>query len=479
MGILEHLEPKKVFQFFEELCAIPHGSSDTKAVSDWCVEFARARGLKYLQDEMNNVIIWKAGTPGYENAPGVILQGHMDMVCEKEVSCAKDMEKEGLDLLVDGDFVRAKGTTLGGDDGIAIAMAMAVLDAGDIPHPPLEAVFTVDEEIGMLGAVGIDASPLQGRWMVNLDSEAEGVFTVSCAGGNVSKCILPVKREAYAGTGLAVTVDGLRGGHSGAEIDKGRGNSSILMGRVLRALLKAGGLRLVSVAGGLKDNAIPVETAAYLVTADAAALTSAAAEAEAALKNEYRATDPDIRVEVKPWAAEGVPMDEASTARTIAMLRVLPNGIQFMSGEIPGLVQTSLNLGILKTQEACVEASFCVRSAVETQKAEVKDRLACLMEQLGGTVEYSGDYPGWEYRKDSALRELMVEIFREQYGHDPRIEAIHAGVECGMFIGKLPGLDCVSVGPDLLEIHTPRERMSISSVQRVWKFLLEILKRSK
>ena len=479
MGILEHLEPKKVFQFFEALCAIPHGSSDTKAVSDWCVEFARARGLKYLQDEMNNVIIWKAGTPGYENAPGVILQGHMDMVCEKEVSCAKDMEKEGLDLLVDGDFVRAKGTTLGGDDGIAIAMAMAVLDAGDIPHPPLEAVFTVDEEIGMLGAVGIDASPLQGRWMVNLDSEAEGVFTVSCAGGNVSKCILPVKREAYAGTGLAVTVDGLRGGHSGAEIDKGRGNSSILMGRVLRALLKAGGLRLVSVVGGLKDNAIPVETAAYLVTADAAALTSAAAEAEAALKNEYRATDPDIRVEVKPWAAEGVPMDEASTARTIAMLRVLPNGIQFMSGEIPGLVQTSLNLGILKTQEACVEASFCVRSAVETQKAEVKDRLACLMEQLGGTVEYSGDYPGWEYRKDSALRELMVEIFREQYGHDPRIEAIHAGVECGMFIGKLPGLDCVSVGPDLLEIHTPRERMSISSVQRVWKFLLEILKRSK
>lgn len=479
MGILEQLEPKKVFQFFEEMCAIPHGSSNTKAVSDWCVEFAKARGLKYLQDELNNVIIWKAGTPGYENAPGVILQGHIDMVCEKDASCAKDMEKEGVDLLVDGDFVRAKGTTLGGDDGIAVAMAMAVLDADDIPHPPLEAVFTVDEEIGMLGAVGIDASPLQGRWMVNLDSEAEGVFTVSCAGGNVSKCVLPVKREAFSGTGLSVAVRGLCGGHSGAEIDKGRGNSNVLMGRVLRTLLKAGGLRLVSVAGGLKDNAIPVETEAFLLTADAAALTAAAAELEATLKNEYRVTDPGIRVEVQPWTAEGVPMDGASTSRTIAMLRALPNGIQVMSAEIPGLVQTSLNLGILKTQEDRVEASFCVRSAVETLKTEVKDRLACLMEQLGGTVEYSGDYPGWEYRKDSALRELMVEIFREQYGHDPKIEAIHAGVECGMFIGKLPGLDCVSIGPDLLEIHTPRERLSISSAQRVWKFLLEILKRSK
>ena len=235
MNVLEHLEPKSVFRFFEEMCAIPHGSRNTKAVSDWCADFARARGLEYHQDGDNNIIIIKEAAPGYEAAPPVILQGHLDMVCEQTADCQKDMSREGLDLAVDGDFVYAKGTTLGGDDGIAVAMALALLDAEGLPHPRLEAVFTVDEEIGLLGAASIDVTPLKGRQMLNLDSEAEGIFTVSCAGGNTSACLLPLTRAPFDGAGVTVAVGGLTGGHSGAEIHKGRANANVLMGRILRA----------------------------------------------------------------------------------------------------------------------------------------------------------------------------------------------------------------------------------------------------
>ena len=411
MNVLEHLEPKSVFRFFEEMCAIPHGSRNTKAVSDWCADFARARGLEYHQDGDNNIIIIKEAAPGYEAAPPVILQGHLDMVCEQTADCQKDMSREGLDLAVDGDFVYAKGTTLGGDDGIAVAMALALLDAEGLPHPRLEAVFTVDEEIGLLGAASIDVTPLKGRQMLNLDSEAEGIFTVSCAGGNTSACLLPLTRAPFDGAGVTVA-DAVR-------------------------------------------------------------------EMEAALHNEYRVTDPALWIRAEASAAAEEPMDESSTRRVLCMLACLPNGVQAMSAEIHGLVQTSLNLGILATEETSLRASFCVRSSVDSQREMLKDRLTCLMEELGGTVEFAGDYTGWQYREDSPLRDRMVEVFREQYGKEPKIEAIHAGLECGVFAGKLPGLDCVSIGPDLFEIHTPRERLSISSVQRIWDFVVEVLKRSK
>lgn len=479
MRVLEHLEPQSVFRFFEELAAIPHGSSNTGKISDWCVEFAEKRGLEVHRDRAHNVIIIGEATPGYEKAEPVILQGHLDMVCEKAPDCAKDLSKEGLDLVVEGDTICAKGTTLGGDDGIAVAMALAVLDAEDLPHPRVEAVFTVDEEIGMLGAMELDVSPLQGRRMLNLDSEEEGVFTVSCAGGNVSRCVLPVARAPFSGTALAVTVGGLLGGHSGAEIDKGRGNSNLLMGRVLCAVRQQTEIRLVSVDGGQKDNAIPRETAAVLVAADAEAARSVCAALDAALKREYRVTDPGVYVAVERTAPSGVPMDEQSTAGAVCMLACLPNGVEAMSADIPGLVQTSLNLGILTTDEKELDASFCIRSSVATQKQMLVERLECLMERLGGCVKVSGDYPAWEYRSDSPLRDLMVEVFREQYGRDPKIEAIHAGVECGLFAGKIPGLDCVSFGPDLVGIHTYQERMHIASVQRVWKMVTEILRRMK
>ena len=479
MSVLDQLEPKKVFQYFEQLCAIPHGSRNTKAISDWCVDFARERGLEWHQDSANNVILIHDATPGYEAAEPIILQGHLDMVCEKEAACPKDMEREGLDLAVEGDTVFARGTTLGGDDGIAAAMALAILDDPSIPHPRLEVVLTTEEEIGMLGAAALDVSPLKGRQLINLDSEAEGIFTVGCAGGSLTKCTLPVIRAPFPGTVLRLTLSGLTGGHSGAEIHKGRANADMLLGRLLRAMAAATELRLVSASGGAKDNAIPVAAEAVAVVADAEAARMAFTALTAQLKKEYRVTDPALEAAVTDVETAELPMDGDSTQRVLCLLTCAPNGVQEMSREIEGLVQTSLNLGILRTDTEVVSAAFCVRSSVASQKEMLHDRLRCLTETLGGTVNISGNYPAWEYRPDSALRERMTEVFREQYGHEPKIEAIHAGVECGLLCGKLPDLDCVSIGPDLDEIHTPRERMSVASVQRVWAFVLEVLKRSK
>ena len=479
MGVLEGLEPRRVFRFFEALCAIPHGSRNCRAVSDWCVAFAKERGLESHQDQAGNVIIVKEASPGYEAAEPVILQGHLDMVCEKEPGCGKDMAKEGLDLFVEGGFVRARGTTLGGDDGIAVAMALAVLDDDSLPHPRLEAVFTTDEEIGMLGAEALDVSPLRGRKLINLDSEAEGIFTVSCAGGSVAECSLPVKRVPFTGTALEVTVRGLTGGHSGTEIHRGRANANVVLGRVLRAVGEGTELRLVSAAGGGKDNAIPTEARARIAVSDEAAARRAVEKLAGDLAREYAGADPGLRVEAAACEAGETPMDRDSTDRAAAMLTGLPNGVQAMSADIPGLVQTSLNLGILTTEEDHLTAAFCVRSSVGREKEALHSRLRAQMEQLGGAMAVSGDYPAWEYRKDSPLRDLMTEVFCEQYGIPPEIEAIHAGVECGILAGKLPGLDAVSIGPDLPEIHTPRERMDIASVERVWRFLLEVLRRSR
>ena len=479
MRVLEQLEPQGVFRFFEELCAIPHGSRNCQAASDWCVAFARERGLEHYQDEAGNVILIQEATPGYEAAEPVILQGHLDMVCEKEPGCPKDLEREGLDLEVDGDFVTARGTTLGGDDGIAVAMALALLDARDIPHPRLEVVLTVDEEVGMLGAAALDVSPLRGRTLINLDSEEEGVFTVSCAGGNRTECVLPVVREPFAGARLTVTLGGLTGGHSGTEIHRGRANANVLLGRCLRVVSARTELRLGEAAGGSKDNAIPTESRAQIVVSDEAAAWAAIGELEADLRREHRTTDPELFLRAEPSRWEGNPMDRTGTERAVCLLTCLPNGMQAMSGDIPGLVQTSLNLGILTTGAEELRACFSVRSSLGSQKEALKDRLTCLTQALGGRAQYSGDYPAWEYKEDSPLWDRMVQVFREQYGRAPKVEAIHAGVECGLLAGKIPGLDCVSIGPDLLEIHTPRERMSISSVQRVWAFLLEVLKRSR
>lgn len=491
MGVLSNLEPAEVFHYFEEICGIPHGSGNTKAISDYCVEFAGNHGLRCQQDSFNNVIIWKDGTAGYEQSAPVMLQGHLDMVCEKEAGCDIDFEKDGLTLQLHDGVISAKGTTLGGDDGIAVAYALAILASDTIAHPPLEAVFTVDEEIGMLGAAALDVSALHSRTMLNLDSEEEGYLLVSCAGGITTTAHLPICRETVTGYRITLKVAGLRGGHSGVEIDKGRANACQLLGRTLYQLQDHFKFQICSVQGGLKDNAIPREAGAELVLTGFRGtdswepdqvrndLARKIAEWMEIYREEYRITDPDICL---AWedCGTGIQEDVVSsegTAKIITMLQCLPGGIQKMSFAIDGLVQTSLNMGILKTTEKEVAAAFSIRSSVETEKKDLIAKISCLMESLGGSISSVGEYPAWEYRQDSPLREKMIEVFCGQYGRQPIVQALHAGVECGLFAGKLPGLDCVSYGPDMKDIHTPKESMDVASVQRTWEYTLEILKR--
>ena len=477
MPVLSDLEPREVFAWFERLCAIPHGSHHAKAISDYLVAFARERGLACRQDAANNVVIRKAASAGYENAPVVMLQGHIDMVCEKDADCGKDMETEGLDLFVDGDVIGARGTTLGGDDGIAVAMALAVLDADDIPHGPLECVFTADEEVGMIGARALDASDLKAKYLINIDSEEEGVLTISCAGACRMACTLPVTRAPFDGQTLRVRISGLAGGHSGEEIHKGRANANLLLGRALDEMSRAGALRLIRVSGGTKDNAIPREAEAVVRTGDAAALRRAVEALAAALRAEYHVADGHITVTVTETDDGLTPMDAASTERAITLLLCAPNGVVEMSMDVPGLVQTSLNLGRLTSDEASLRASFMIRSSINSQKNAVASRLARLAEALGGQAELDSDYSAWPYRPESPLRDRVAEVFYEQYGEKPRIAALHAGLECGILSGKLPELDCISLGPDLTDIHTPRERLHIASTEWTWRLLLGTLKR--
>lgn len=483
MKILEHLEPKEVFSYFEEICSIPHGSSDTKKISDYLVDFAIKHQLHYIQDTSNNVIIFKSGTKGYENSAPVMIQGHMDMVCEKEPDCDIDFSSDGLRLKLSDGIISARGTTLGGDDGIAIAYALAILAASDIHHPPLEAVFTVDEEIGMLGAAALDCSPLKSRIMLNLDSEEEGHLLVSCAGGVTVTAHLPLCFQETTGYSATITIDGLQGGHSGVEIDKGRANACMLLGRALFHLQKLTDFRMVSIHGGLKDNAIPRQATAVLVflsNNDLETATELLSSLQSTLHQEYALTDAGIKIDMTTTSTSThQTMDKTTTQNVITALYNLPNGIQKMSYDIEGLVQTSLNLGILKTEKTEVTFSFSARSSIESEKTEMTDRITCLLQALGGAVTTAGDYPAWEYRKDSPLRELMIDIYKKQYGKTPEIEALHAGVECGLFAGKLPGLDCVSFGPDMKDIHTPKESMNVESVRRTWNYLLDILKALK
>ncbi len=476
MGILSGLEPQSVFRFFEEICAIPHGSGNTKAISDYLVAFARARSLPYRQDGANNVVIRKAASPGREQAPAVMLQGHMDMVCEKEADCAKDMDREGLELFVDGDEIGARGTTLGGDDGIAVAIMLAVLDDGSLVHGPLECLFTVDEEVGMLGARALDVSDLRAAYMLNIDSEAEGVLTVSCAGSTRAVCTLPVERAPFAGAVLRLEVGGLVGGHSGEEIHKGRANAVNLLGRALVDLMDRTELRLIRADGGAKDNAIPRRAEALLALGDPAAAQAAVRTLGAALRTEYRAADGGVTLRLSPAGTDLLPMTAESTRRVSTFLFCAPNGVQMMSPEVPGLVQTSLNLGRLQSGAGAVTARFMVRSSVNSQKDETTARVAALCAALGGRTEIPASYSAWEYRPDSPLREKMAEAFRRVYGAEPRIEALHAGLECGILSGKMPHLDCISYGPDLTNIHTPRERLHIASAARVWALTLEALR---
>lgn len=482
-----NLKPQKVFQYFEELSAIPHGSRNTKAISDYLVEFAVKHGLEHYQDESNNVVIIQEASAGYENAQPVIIQGHMDMVCEKEKDCDIDFERDGLSLYVDGDFLKAKGTTLGGDDGIAVAYALALLDSPELAHPRLEVVITVDEEIGMLGAQEIDLSMLKGHQMLNIDSDVEGHFLTSCAGGMTVHTRIPVTYQHQKGHAVRVTVTGLSGGHSGSEIDKEHANANIIMGRVLGELSAEFEIGIAALEGGLKDNAIPRECQAELLlhTEKKESFLAAIRKLEQTLKKEFSVADPGISITVEEEGEKGLSiLSYTSMTKVIFYLRNVPNGVQHMSQVMPGLVETSLNLGIMKLENAANEENALtlvtsVRSSVSTRKQELADRLELLSGFLGGETEICGDYPAWEYRTDSDIRDTISGVYRELFGEEPVFEAIHAGLECGILSGKIPDLDCVSFGPNNYDIHTPKERLSVSSTEKIWKLIVEFLKRCK
>ena len=482
MSVLENLQPERVFHYFEEITKIPHGSGNTREISDYLVSFAKEHGLRYIQDESNNVILFKPAAKGYENAPTVMLQGHMDMVCEKEPGSSHDFTRDALKLQVEGDYISAQGTTLGGDDGIAVAYGLALLEDDTLEHPALEVVITVDEEIGLLGATALDASPLQAKCLINLDSEEEGYLWAGCAGGMTAVSELPVRYQEETNETWKVTVSGLAGGHSGAEIDKNRANATLLLARFLKEAKEQGAYAISELKGGLKDNAIP-RTANALILAGKEEGNAIAAYAKVfteALKKEYTGSDEGICVTVEAQGIGTEPvLHPVSQEKVLFFLLQYPNGIQKMCGFMDGLVETSCNLGITNLTPKALVGSASVRSSVGSAKKALADKIAYLTEFLGGEFQIEGDYPSWEYKQDSALRPLMVEVFREMYHREPEVKVIHAGLECGLFYEKIPGLDCVSLGPDMQNIHTTEEKLSVSSVERVWEYLLAVLKKIK
>ncbi|MCD7806427.1 MAG: aminoacyl-histidine dipeptidase [Lachnospiraceae bacterium] len=498
MGTWENLEPKAVFHFFEEICGMPHGSGNTALISAYLQKFASDRGLWYRTDSLGNVVIKKPASAGYEQVPGLVIQGHMDMVAVKTVDSHKDMAVDGLDVAVDGDYVYAKNTSLGGDDGIAVAYGLAILDDDSIPHPSLEMIVTVDEETGMYGAAALDMSDIQGRRFLNIDSEQEGCFLAGCAGGKRVKACLDRCLRETSGYRLTVTVDGLQGGHSGAEIHKERGNAILLLGRVLAGIARSTEIGLISIVGGTAENVIPSSAFAEIVSREPGAVRQAAEAVYRELKQEYELRDPDLRVSVIGAVSDSQDArDDAvqresevrslekavfladspeNTTRLIRLLSALPTGVQAMSPAVPGMVETSLNLGMISSDASGIMFQYSIRSSLESAKNALADKVTAVFSLAGAKSESGSDYPGWAFRVNSPFREKMVSVYERMYGRKPQVTAIHAGLECGLFLGKCPDLDCVSMGPDMLDIHSVNEKLSISSTKRVWEFLLELLK---
>lgn len=482
---LEKLEPTEVFRHFREISKIPRGSGNEKGISDYLVLFAKEHHLEAVQDKALNVIIKKPGSKGYENSPGVVLQGHMDMVCEKRPEVEHDFHKDPLNLHVVDDMLYATGTTLGGDDGIAVAMGMAVLASEKIVHPPIELLVTTSEETGMDGAMALNPANISGKTLMNLDSEEEGVLTVSCAGGCSAQIHIPVAWENANSKDRAfvITVEGLLGGHSGVEIHKGRANANKLMARLLNQLSTKTEFRLGIVSGGSKHNAIARDAQALICVSpdDTATLKEQVCCLEKALQNEFKTADPDLRIVVK--AAEKAPervMAKESMEHVIRFLYLIPNGVQSMSMDIENLVESSLNLGVVETKEDCVEIISSIRSSVGSIKENIYNTITAIASLIDGTVSAEARYPEWQYNPNSKIRELSVDLYKKLFGKEPVVTAIHAGLECALFAEKFKGqLDMISFGPTIFGVHTAEEHLSIPSTQRTWNYLLEVLKALK
>ena len=477
---LKALDYKKVLYYFSEICGIPHGSGNVGKLADYLEGFAKERNIRYARDTADNVIFYKDATPGYEQYPTMILQGHMDMVCEKEADKNIDFTTEGLTLMVDGEWLHADRTTLGGDDGIAVAYCLALLDDAEAKHPALELVITTEEETGMDGAKALDGSLLSGRHMINIDSEEENIVLCGCAGGARVTGILPVDRVIAGGRTVKVSVSGLLGGHSGAEIHKNRTNAVLWLARYLFRLREQAPFMVEEFTGGQKDNAIPRDAEATLlfpedISAEEIEIAQALAEE---MTEEIRCGEPTatLSFSVEEYVEELPVMHPRSFEKFLFVLLQAPNGVQVNSAEIPGLVESSLNLGICTmTSDGSMELHWALRSSKASYLRFLKEKLVYLIGFLGGDYEISGEYPAWEYQADSKLREVYVKAYEAEFLKKPEVATIHAGLECGLLGEKIPGLDMISIGPEMRDIHTPAERLHIPSVLRIYKLLEKIL----
>jgi dipeptidase D len=473
---------KNVLHFFSEISAVPRGSKNNTAISNYLVEFAKKHGLEHFQDEFENVVIIKEASSGYENVPAIMIQGHMDMVCEKTNDSTHDFLTQGIELLVDGDYIHADRTTLGADNGIALAYTLAFLDDDGLQHPRIEALFTTDEEVGMDGAIGLDVSKLKGKYLLNVDSEDEGTILTSAAGGLTGTCVLPIKRTTDNGLNINIAISDLQGGHSGAEIHKNRTNATKLMGRLLFELREHVIVGLIDMKGGQKDNAIPRDSSASIIISpdDLETFTSVLDTLTTKYKNELQTSEPELAIHMTNLGIGDFEcLHPTSFEKVLFLLLNTPNGVQVMSSDIPGLVESSLNLGVFKVEQDKASYCYSVRSSVNSYKQYLCDKLDYLAQFLGGEFYVRAQYPAWEYKKESVLREYLITVFTELYGHEPKLEAIHAGLECSFFAEKIPGVDIVSLGPDMSDIHTPKEKLSITSAISVYKYLEKVIEEFK
>lgn len=480
MNPLENTEPKEVFKWFYEISQIPRGSGNEKAISDFLVQFAKDRHLEVYQDKALNVIIKKAGTKGFEKSPAVILQGHMDMVCEKDSSSPHDFLKDPIKFVVKDDMLYADKTTLGGDDGIAVAYCLALLNSNDIPHPPLEVLITTEEETGMDGAMALTGEHLEGKRLLNIDSEEEGIFLVSCAGGANINVFFDIKREPVKNEAVKITVGGLLGGHSGIEIKNQRANAIKILGRILSQIKKSEKINIAEIAGGSKHNAIAKDAYAVLTAENPESVLAIAEKTAEGLKAEYRTADKDLSIRAEKTAAgKKEVFTKDLTDNLIDFMMMVPDGVQYISLDIPGLVQTSLNNGILEEKDNKIKFTISIRSSVKTALDEIADIIRIQAERTGAQFVRASEYPAWEYSLESEVRDIAVATYKQLYGKEPAISAIHAGLECGLLKKTLPAVDAVSFGPNLYDVHTPNEHLNIPSAARTWKFLCAYLENLK
>ena len=483
MENLQNIKLEPVFKNFARISEIPRGSGNEKAISDYLKGFAKELNLEVIQDEALNIIIKKPASKGFEKSPTVIIQGHMDMVCEKNEGTDHDFTKDPIELVVKGDDIYAKGTTLGADNGIAVAYAMTLLEDNTIEHPPLEIVLTTDEETGMSGAMALSKENVKGKILINIDTEEEGYLLVSCAGGIRTKSTIKIEKEDInSKKPFALKVRGLKGGHSGCDIHLERGNSNKLLGRILKDINSKIDMNLISINGGSKDNAIPREGDAILATSmdNKDKMYEIVQDWNTTIKKELSFSDKDVEISIEDIQETfSNVITKESTNTIIDFLYLYPNGVNTMSSSIENLTESSNNLGIVKTKDDEVDFFSAVRSSVPSLKDELTNRIECITKIFDGSFEASASYPGWEYNPNSNIRDICIKVYKEMTGKDAIVYAIHAGVECGLFQEKLGDMDMISFGPNIRDAHTPNEHLSIQSTRNIWNYLKEILKNIK